>query len=54
MFLCEKCIPKKDEWMFITLLSYGKCENCKKVTGCVDYHGNGEIRNNEEKPCQHQ
>ena len=49
MFLCEKCIPKNAKWLFMTLLSYGKCENCGKVESCVDYHGNSKINNEDEE-----
>ena len=33
----------------MTLRSFGKCENCGKVKSCVDYHGNGEINNEDEE-----
>lgn len=39
MFLCTDCHDNnKCGWGLIELPSYGKCEDCGKVTGCTDCH----------------
>ena len=37
MFLCEECLNKIGIWQ--PPVSYGKCEDCGKLTVCADYKG---------------
>lgn len=41
MFVCETCHDDCCKMAFIEKMggSYGRCEGCGKVTGCLDCHG---------------
>lgn len=38
MFVCSECVKPEGQFLFMLLLSYGKCEMCGETAGCVDIH----------------
>jgi len=56
MFICRNCEMKNEipipAYQRIFAESYGKCELCGKIEGCVDYHG--RIPSKEELIKKHE
>jgi len=49
MFVCSECVKPEGQWLFMLLLSHGKCEMCGQVSSCADIHDYSVIRDNSEE-----
>ena len=49
MFACNECVKTEGQWLFLLMVSFGKCEICGKTTECVDVHDYSFIKHESKK-----